>query len=146
MHLLQQTITQPLFVVAMWIIAINIMCSYRMCLPPTMTRCIFHLLPPTMIDCIFHLLPPTMCNCIFYLLPQTMLCCIFYLLPPTMICCIFHLLHPTMIHCISYVLLPANERGNCDSRHQFFYVARFLWCNGAHCMPMLAYCHVTVEW
>jgi len=143
---LQQTITQPLFVVAIYIIATNFICCYRTCLPPIMTRCIFHLLSPTMIHCILHLLPPTMSHCIFYLLPPTMLCCIFYLLPSTMICCIFHLLLPTMIHCISHLLPPANERGNCDSSHQICYVARFLWCNGAHYMTIWPYSHVTMEW
>jgi len=68
---LQQTTMQPPFVVAIYIIATNLMCCYRMCLPPTMIRCIFHLLPPTMIRCIFHLLPLTMIRCItFYCYQQ----------------------------------------------------------------------------
>jgi len=99
---LQQTTTQPLFVVAIYIIATNFICCYRTCLPPTKIHCIFHLLPPTMIHCIFHLLPPTMFRCIFHLLQPTMFGCAFHLLPPTMIRCIFHLLPPTMIRSITF--------------------------------------------
>jgi len=48
---------------------------------------------------------------------------------------------------LHYLLLPtANEHGNCDSRHQICYVATFLWCNGAHCMAIWPYSHVTMEW
>ena len=124
---------QPLFVVAIYIIATNFMCCYRTCLPPTMIRCIFHLLSPTIIRCISHLLPPTM------------ICCVSHPLPPTMIRCIFHLLPPIMIRYIIFLLPPANERGNCDSSHQICYVARFLCCNGSHCMAIWPYSHVTME-
>jgi len=37
--------SQPLFVVAIYIIATNFICCYRTCLPPTMIHCIYHLLP-----------------------------------------------------------------------------------------------------
>jgi len=96
MPLLQQPNMQPLFVVAIYIIATNFMCCYRTCLQPTMIRCIFHLLPSTMFRCIFLLLPPTMFGCAFPLLPPTMIRCIFHLLPPTMIRSITFYCHQQM--------------------------------------------------
>jgi hypothetical protein len=66
----QQTTTQ---LVAIYIIATNFICCYRMCLPPKLIRCIFHLLPPIMYGCIFHLLPPIQIRCIFYLLARIMI-------------------------------------------------------------------------
>ena len=68
MPLLQQPNMQPLFVVAIYIIATNFMCCYRISLPPTMICCISHLLPPTMIHYVSHLLPPTMIHCVSHLL------------------------------------------------------------------------------
>ena len=67
---------QPLFVVAIYIIATSFMCCYRISLPPTMICCISHLLPPTMIRYVSYLLPPTMIRCVSHLLQPTIIRCI----------------------------------------------------------------------